>query len=316
MAETDRNPFVAFGEEVLKALYGTILILGMALVASVKALLPCGVLPRKSVTGEVVLITGAGSGLGRLMALQFAKLGARLVLWDVNQAGNEQTAKMVKGVGGEVHSYTVDCSKRADIQSVAKQVKKEVGDVDILINNAGIVTGKKFLECPDELIERTMDVNVNAHFWTTKAFIGPMLERNHGHIVSIASMAGIVGIGTLTDYCASKFGAVGFSDSLTAELYMTGKTGVHVTTVCPTYIDTGMFNGAKTDSPNLLPLLKPEYVVDRIMEAILTNAPMLMLPRFAYFVAFFKGLLPVNAVMLLGDYFGCTKSMEHFTGRR
>ena len=74
----------------------------MALVASVKALLPCGVLPRKSVTGEVVLITGAGSGLGRLMALQFAKLGARLVLWDVNQAGNEQTAKMVKGVGGEV----------------------------------------------------------------------------------------------------------------------------------------------------------------------------------------------------------------------
>lgn len=75
-----------------------------------------------------------------------------------------------------------------------------------------------------------------------------MLTRNHGHIVSIASMAGIVGVGTLTDYCASKFAAVGFSDSLNAELYMSGKNGVHVTTVCPTYIDTGMFDGAKTES--------------------------------------------------------------------
>jgi len=279
--------------------------------------------------GKVAIVTGPmGTGIGFHTARWLAERGCHVVLAGRNMERLRECEQLIKlqsksesgqpAAPENLHltPLVLDLSSLSSVEAFAHEFRALHLPLNLLINNAGIVTGKKFLECPDALIEKTMDVNINAHFWTTKAFIGPMLARNHGHIVSIASMAGIVGVGTLTDYCASKFAAVGFSDSLTAELYMTGKTGVHTTTVCPTYIDTGMFDGAKADSPNLLPLLKPEYVVDRIMEAVLTNTPMLQLPRFAYFVSFFKGILPVPAIMLLGDYFGVTRSMEHFTGGR
>ncbi|KAJ8322052.1 hypothetical protein KUTeg_000523 [Tegillarca granosa] len=200
----------------------------------------------KDVAGETVLITGAGSGIGRLMAVRFAQLGCRLVLWDINQSGNEETAQQVKAAGASVRTYTVDLSNREDIYKCAEKVKQDVSQVDILINNAGIVTGKKFLDSPDNLIQKTMEVNTMAHFWTCKAFLPGMMERNHGHIVNIASSAGLLGVNGLCDYCASKFAAVGFDESLRFELEMQGKDGVHTTVVCPFYISTGMFEGAKT----------------------------------------------------------------------
>jgi NADPH:quinone reductase-like Zn-dependent oxidoreductase len=144
---------------------GAAVVLVLTAIGAVKAMLPCGWLPRKSVAGDIVLITGSGSGIGRLLAQRFAQLGSRLVLWDINAEGNEETARLVKKLGADAHTYTVDLSSRVEIQRVDEQVKKEVGDVDILVNNAGIVTGKKFLECPDYLIEKTMEVNTNANFW-------------------------------------------------------------------------------------------------------------------------------------------------------
>uniref|UniRef100_A0A914RGM5 Uncharacterized protein n=1 Tax=Parascaris equorum TaxID=6256 RepID=A0A914RGM5_PAREQ len=113
-----------------------------------------------------------------------------------------------------------------------------------------------------------------------------MIDTNHGHIVTIASMAGKCGTAGLVDYCASKYAAVGFSESLAAELYALKKCGVYVTTVCPFFIDTGMFDGVKTKSPNLLPILQAEYAVEQIMEAILTNRETLLMPKFCYFVIF------------------------------
>ncbi|NXU66669.1 RDHE2 dehydrogenase, partial [Horornis vulcanius] len=146
---------------------------------------------KKNVSGEIVLITGAGSGIGRLLAVKFASLGATVVLWDINQEGLNCAVKQARENGaGRVHSYICDCSKRQDIYRIADQVKKEVGDVTILINNAGIVIGKRFLDSPDSLLEKTMDLNTVAHFWTYKAFLPAMIAANHGHLVSIASCAG------------------------------------------------------------------------------------------------------------------------------
>ncbi|KHN79199.1 Epidermal retinol dehydrogenase 2 [Toxocara canis] len=286
-----------------------------AFVGSVKALLPAGVLPRKSVAGQVVLITGSGSGLGRLMAIEFGKLDARLVLWDINEKSNLETKKMLEENGVEAHAYTVNVLKRDEIYTNATRVKSEVGCVDILINNAGIVNGRKFLESSDAAIERTMAINANALFFTTKAFLSEMLERNHGHLVTVASMAGKCGTAGLVDYCASKHAAVGFSESLAAELFALKKDGIHVTTVCPFFIDTGMFDGVRTKSPNLLPILQPQYVVDQIMEAILTNKETLLLPRFCYFVMFMTSFLPTKAINILADYYGTTTSMNKFVGR-
>lgn len=120
----------------------------------------------------------------------------------------------------------------------------------------------------------------------TKSFLSKMLEKNHGHIVTVASMAGHFGTAGLCDYCASKFAVVGFDESLRNELIRMNKTGVKTTVVCPYYINTGMFNGVKS---NMIPLLEPGYVADKIVEAILTDQKVLMLPRIMYFISALKG---------------------------
>lgn len=127
----------------------------------------------KDVSNDIVLITGGASGLGRLMAIRFAKLGAKVVIWDLNVAGLEETAKMIEELRskkenvGKCHYYQVDISNRFNVYAAAERVKQEIGTVSILVNNAGIVTGRRFLECSDEQIIKTFDVNTLAHFWVS-----------------------------------------------------------------------------------------------------------------------------------------------------
>ncbi|NWZ69026.1 RDHE2 dehydrogenase, partial [Acrocephalus arundinaceus] len=271
---------------------------------------------KKNVSGEIVLITGAGSGIGRLLAKKFASLGATVVLWDINQEGLNCAARLARENGaGRVHSYVCDCSKRQDVYRVADQVKKEVGDVSILINNAGVVIGKRFLDTPDPLLEKTMDVNTMAHFWTYKAFLPAMIAANHGHLVCISSCAGLHGGSQVSDYCASKFAALGFAESIDEEMRALKKTGIKTTIVCPFAINTGMFDGVKSKWPHVLPVLDPEYVAERITRAVRQNQEMLFIPRLVYVLYFLKSFLPVKATVLLLDYFGISDSMTTFKGR-
>ncbi|XP_006140931.1 epidermal retinol dehydrogenase 2 [Tupaia chinensis] len=272
--------------------------------------------PRKNIAGEIVLITGTGSGLGRLLALQFAHLGAVLVLWDVNKEGNEETCKMVQKAGAtRVHAYTCDCSRREEVYRVAEQVKKEVGDVSILINNAGIVIGKKFLDCPDEHLEKLFDVNFKALLWTYKAFLPAMVANDHGHLVCISSSAGLIGVNGLADYCASKFAAYGFAEAMFVEMYAQNKKGIKTTIVCPFFIRTGMFEGCKSSSL-LLPILEPEYVVRKIVDAVLQERLYLYVPKFLYFAMFLKSIMPIRPALLISNYLGITKAMSGFTGQK
>ncbi|XP_060066038.1 LOW QUALITY PROTEIN: epidermal retinol dehydrogenase 2-like [Ylistrum balloti] len=277
-------------------------------------------LQAKNISGETVLVTGAGSGIGRLMAVRFAELGCRLILWDIDSKGNEETARQCKSVGASARTYTVDLSKRDDIYRVASQVKQDTGDVDILVNNAGIVTGKKFyiIVAPDNMIAKNIVSNTldsKIYFWMCKAFLPGMMERNHGHIVNIASSAGLLGVNGLCDYCASKFGAVGFDESLRFELEMLGKDGVHTTAVCPFYISTGMFEGCKTRVPWLLPILEPDFAANRIIDAVLCNQKVIILPRSLYFFMGLKGIIPTKVLSILCLYFGASNSMDEFKGR-
>ncbi|XP_013380984.1 epidermal retinol dehydrogenase 2 isoform X1 [Lingula anatina] len=269
----------------------------------------------KDITEDTVLVTGAGSGIGRLMAIKFAKKGAKLVLWDINETAIEETATEIKKYGGRVFTYKCDLSKRDEIYTVAEKVKQDGLDVTILVNNAGIVTGKKYLDCPDNMIEKTMAVNSMAHFWTVKAFLPSMLRKNHGHIVSIASSAGLVGVTGLADYCASKFAAVGFDESLKYELNAMGKDGVHTTVVCPYYINTGMFEGVKTRFPKVLPIVNQDYAASRIVDAVLINQEIVYIPRVLYFFLALKGLIPVKVGLLLAQAFGINNCMDDFKGR-
>lgn len=297
--------------------------LGMAVLALISSIfygiynILCSLVPKKfrvkNIEGQVVLVTGGGSGIGRLLCLKLAKKGARIVTWDVNKAGNEETLTQVTAAGGQCYIYTVDLCDRHAVYAAAAKVKQEVGKVDILVNNAGIVTGKNFMEAPDELIQKTFDVNILSHFWTTKAFLGDMMSTNKGHIVTIASVAGLAGVNKLADYCASKFAAVGFDESLRLELKVGGYTGVKTTAICPYYINTGMFEGVQS---KLIPILKPEYVSDEIVDAILLDYYDLVLPRFCRYLILLKYFLPNRLLMLFGEMSGITCSMNDFVGRR
>ncbi|XP_051015763.1 epidermal retinol dehydrogenase 2 [Acomys russatus] len=306
---------MSFNTESAKDL---LVFLGKSLLSLLEALL-FYVIPkqRKNVAGEIVLITGSGSGLGRLLALQFARLGSVLVLWDVNKEANGETCRMAREAGAtRVHAYTCDCSQKEDVYRVADQVKKEVGDVSILINNAGIVTGKKFLDCPDDLMEKSLDVNFKAHLWTYKAFLPAMMANNHGHLVCIASSAGLIGVNGLADYCASKFAAIGFAESMFVELFALDQKGIKTTIVCPFFIKTGMFEGCTTKCPTLLPILDSEYAVRKIVDAILQEKVYLYMPKFLYITMFLKSILPIKTGLLLGKYMGVFHVMDGFSGHK
>ncbi|KAK1332034.1 hypothetical protein QTO34_007713 [Cnephaeus nilssonii] len=271
---------------------------------------------KKDVAGEIVLITGAGSGIGRLMAIKFASLGAILVLWDINEEGNMETCRLAKEKGGEkVFAYKCDCSNRQEVYRVADQVKEEVGDVTILINNAGVVTGKPFLNTPDHMVERSFLVNALSHFWTCKAFLPAMIKANHGHLVCISSAAGVIGIKGLSDYCSSKFAAFGLAESLFFELKLIKGSKLKTTIVCPYFIKTGMFDGATTKCPLLLPILEQEYAAKKIVNAILEEQVYLLMPKIVYLALIFKQIFSPNMLLALAKYSGVDTCMANFRGR-
>lgn len=266
----------------------------------------------KDINGEIALITGAGSGIGRLMALKFAERGAILVLWDINSEGNEETARMIKENGGKAFAYKVDITEKAAVYRTANKVMEEIGDVTILVNNAGIVSGKNFLDLDDKVVEKVFYVNAISHFWIIKPFLPRMIERNHGHLVTIASLAGLGGMPRLTDYCASKFAAVGLMESLYIELNAAGYNNIRTTTVCPYFINTGMFNGADS---KVFSMLQPEYVAEEVVSGVLSNKAMILMPRVFYFLNVLKSVIPVRSLLSLHEACGGFESMKAFTGR-
>lgn len=248
---------------------------------------------RKSVAGDIVLITGAGHGIGRLTAYEFAKRKSRLVLWDINKRGVEETAAQCRKLGATVHVFVVDCSNRAEIYSAVDQVKKEVGDVAIVVNNAGAIYPADLLSTKDEEITRTFEVNILGHFWIIKALLPSMIRRNCGHIVTVASVCGHRVIPYLIPYCSSKFAAVGFHRALTAELEALGKTGIQTSCLCPVFVNTGF---TKNPSTRLWPVLEADEVAKSLIDGILTNKKMIFVPSYISISLILEKFLPERAL--------------------
>jgi len=263
--------------------------------------------------GRVVLITGAGAGIGRLLVCELAQRGAEPVLWELDEGRLAAALDEVRGItGGRARGYVCDVSDRDAVYQTADRVRSEVGDPDVVINNAGVVSGARLLDIPDDQIRRTFEVNALALYWVTKAFLPAMVRCNQGHIVTLASAAGLVGVARQTDYSASKHAAVGFDESLRAELREISP-GVVTTLVCPYYIDTGMFEGVRTRIPFLLPILREHEVVRKIAHAIERDRRLLVLPRTVRLLPALR-LLPPRAFDWVMDLLGVNASMEHFTG--
>ena len=265
-------------------------------------------------TNKVTLITGGACGLGRLVAHKVAAKGSRVVIWDIVEESLANTAGELHGAGYKVTTYNCDVSDRDMVYGLAEKVKKDVGKVDILINNAGVVCGRPFLECSDEELERTLGVNLLAHFWTVKAFLPDMVRRNSGHIVTVASAGGIVGSSGLVAYAASKFAAFGFDEALRAELKKQ-RLKIHTTVVCPYFIRGEMFAGVKTRFSFLLPILDAEKVSERIVKAIALKKQRVIMPPLVY-ATWPLRLLPVSIFDRVATFLGINEAMDEFQGRQ
>jgi len=268
---------------------------------------------KQNLKGKTAVITGGASGLGRLVSLDLARRGVRVIAWDLAQSALDALVADAQAFGGDVVPAVVDVSDKAAVYAAAGKILADRGLVDILVNNAGIVSGKNLLETSDEKIEKTFQVNVLAHFWTVKAFLPAMIAQNTGHILTISSAAGLIGVCGLSDYSASKFAVFGFNESLRMELRKM-KSRVRTTIVSPFYTNTGLFAGVKTMIPLLLPILEPEVVAGRIVKAIVKGQKRVITPRFVY-VALPLRILPVGFFDVVSDICGISSSMDHFTGR-
>ncbi|GAA4107888.1 SDR family oxidoreductase [Enteractinococcus coprophilus] len=266
-----------------------------------------------SMRAQTVLVTGAGSGLGRLLARGAAQRNAaHIVVWDINEQSARDTVDEILAYGVDASYDVVDLADDESVDAAGAAVRQRIGGIDFLINNAGIVTGKTFLEQNHHDVERTYQINTLALYRVTRQFLPNMVANNFGSITVVASAASLIGVARQTDYAASKWAAHGFMESLRAEMRHYGHA-IHTLSVHPFYVDTGMFDGAS--SPNvLLPILESETVVHKIFRAIESGKRQLILPSTAALAKWLQ-LLPVPVADQVSDLLGINTTMDHFTGR-
>ncbi len=267
----------------------------------------------KSVKGKAVLITGGALGMGKAVAKLFAKDGARLVLWDIRKEDLDKASAELKALGAEVFTYVCDVTKREMVYETAAKVRKEVGEIDILDANAGVVFAGLLLEVPDDKLAKTIDVNFNGVLWCTKAFLPDMIKRNQGHIIMMASAAGLVGVGGLAVYCATKHAVVGLGDALRAELKRQKILGVKITIVCPSFVKTGMFEGVKP--PKFTPWLTTETMARKIYNGCLKEKPFVLEPFMVKTIPLLKGVASSGMMDQVGIILGMDDAANAWHGR-
>ena len=198
--------------------------------------LPASVAPRL-LQGRLALITGAGQGNGRALALGLAQAGARVIATDVNAANVEETARMVRTAGGEAWSFVLDVTQPSGCEALAARVGQEIGNVDLLINNAGIII-REGMASPNAAKnwKSTLDVNLNGTFNVTHAFLAA-IKQTRGSIINVASIAAYAGQGASLGYSPSKGAIKMFTQSLAQEL---APLGVRVNALAPGVIETPM----------------------------------------------------------------------------
>jgi short-subunit dehydrogenase len=265
------------------------------------------------ISGKTVLITGACSGIGKIMARRCLEKDAKqVIIWDINQEAIAATVEELSEFG-HVHGFKADISDTASIDTAFQATKIGCGDVDILINNAGIITNNKvFAEQTVKDIDRTLDINTKGAMYVTLHYLNEMKERGTGHICNITSSAGMLALPRMSLYAASKWAAIGWSESLRIELDRE-KSPVKVTTIAPYFINTGMFDGIHS----FFKIQNPEVVARKTIWAIQHDLGYRGIPFSSHFIRLMQGIFPYRLFnWLFGDVCGLYTVMDHFTGRQ
>ncbi|TBR17533.1 SDR family NAD(P)-dependent oxidoreductase [bacterium] len=263
-------------------------------------------------TGRVAVVTGGAGGLGRATARALARQGCRVALWDLDGAAAQAAAEALKAEGFSARGWGLDACDAGAVRAALAETEAAFGPVWLLDNNAGIVAKGDFLDQDEAAWDRTMAVNLRSHLVCTKAVLPGMVRRKSGHLVFIASAAGLLGVPGMALYSASKHAVVGFADSLRLELSR-AKAGVGVTIVCPSFINTGMFDGASP--PLLAGWLTPETVAERTVSAVRSNKVWVTEPWIVKTTPLVK-TLPQPLVDRLASWLGIHDAMTGFKGRR
>jgi len=257
-------------------------------------------------------------GMGRLFAERAIAEGARaVVLWDVNEKALERTVEALSGGATAVTGYVVDVSDLEAIRASAAAVQEDVGVVEVLVNNAGVVRGNRFFWESDSVKDTklTVEVNTLAPMYVAREFLPGMVAASGDcRLLNLASAAGLTPNPRMAAYAGSKWAVIGWSDSVRLELKQAGVDHVRVTTVCPYYVNTGMFDGAK--SAPLLPILDPGEVVDEAWRAMCSGSSFVVLPRTVMLSEVLKGIVPIGVRDFISDnIIGVYHTMEDFKGR-
>lgn len=183
-----------------------------------------------------VVVTGAGRGIGREIALRFAAVGATVVVSSRTLPELEAVVEEIEAAGGKGVAVTCDVTDPEQVSSLATSVEEQLGGADVLVNNAGAAGSHKFLSHPDDLWHKMLAVNLTSVYYVTKVFAAGMVERECGRIINVASVASKVGGKYIAAYTASKHGVLGLTRALAVEL----APDVTVNAICPSYVDTPM----------------------------------------------------------------------------
>jgi len=215
--------------------------------------------------GQLAVVTGASRGVGRATARRLAADGAQVVGLARASGDLDDLAAKATGTAGAIVSRRCDVRSALDVDGVIAAIEAEFGQIDILINNAGVERVKPLETVSNEDIDATLDTNLRGTCYAIRAVLPGMRRRHSGHIVSVASTAGIRGFSEDAIYCASKFGVVGLMEALDEEVR---RHGIRVTTICPGAIDTTLVQWVENESPYRSHFLRPDDVADAIAYAV------------------------------------------------
>jgi all-trans-retinol dehydrogenase (NAD+) len=267
----------------------------------------------KAWKGKRVLITGAAAGIGRALAERLGARGADLILTDRDEEHLAATTDAIRRAGARAQHHVLDVTRSASILQVRDAIHSRGGPVDVLVNNAGVVFGGAFLDVPLQKHLDTFAVNVLGLVAMTHAFLADLVARPEAHLVNVASAAGLTAVPFASTYASSKWAVVGFSESIRLELARQGHRHVHVTTVCPLYVSTGLFEGARP--PRFTSMLTPAQLADEIVQGVERDRVFVRTPWLVKLVPFLNGVLPTGLADALSTALGAAGSMEQWTGR-
>jgi short-subunit dehydrogenase len=267
----------------------------------------------RELRGKRVLITGGAQGIGLTLAGRFAQCGSEVVIVDLRE---ELLAQAVASLGDSalpLRAYPLDVTDSTAVLAFRDRLHREAGPIDLLVNNAGVVFGGPFLDLSLQKHFATYRVNVDGVVAMTHAFLPDLIARDEAHLVNVASASGLIGLPYGATYASSKWAAIGFSESIRLELEQQGHRHVRVTTVCPSYVSTGLFDGVKP--PALTRLLTPERLADQVMRAVRRDRLWVLTPWLVRLTPPLKGLLPTRLFDAISGMLGVTAGMSHWRGR-